>query len=377
MGEKIENTLIIGGGTAGMAAAIELRKRGIAVDLLEIDDRWHPDGAGISVNGAMMRAMDTLGILDDFLREGFAGDGTAIMSHRGDYLSTAPTPRLARPDVPAIGGIMRATLARIMASKVRETGTRVFLGQTYSRISEDAEGVDVEFSDRQSERYDLVIISDGLFSKTRDMLFPHAPKPQYVGQTVWRAVLPRPETIKSTTIWMGIKGVKPGTTPISKTHLYLFVTEDVPEKKHVAPETMLSKLKALLEPFSCPVVQTFRSQLSGDSQIVYRPLDSMLMRDPWHRGRLVMIGDVVHGTTPQLTAGAMMGIEDAIVLAQEIEAGGTIEAILNRFFARRFDRCRLVVENSGRLSQIEIEGGSKDEYEGIMRSSAIALARPI
>ena len=64
MTKAVKRVLVIGGGFSGMSAAIELRKRDIAVDLLEIDEGWRSYGAGITLGGPTLRAFRTLGILD-------------------------------------------------------------------------------------------------------------------------------------------------------------------------------------------------------------------------------------------------------------------------------------------------------------------------
>ena len=120
-----------------------------------------------------------------------------------------------------------------------------------------------------------------------------------------------------------------------------------------------------------------RSQLTDASQIVFRPLEGLLVPRPWHQGRVVLIGDTVHATTPHLASGACIGIEDALVLAEELAANAQVEASLTAFQARRWERCRMVVENSARLGEIEIAGGDKDEHARIMRESLMALAQPI
>lgn len=373
----IGKVLVIGGGTAGMSAAISLRQKGMAVDLVEIDPKWRPDGAGISVNGPMLRAIASLGLLEDMRREGAVGDGLVLHTPAGDVIAKVDTPRIAGADVPATGGIMRAALAGILARKTRECGTEVLLGLSCRSISDLGNRVEVSFSNGMSQSYDLVIVADGLYSKTRDQLFPDAPKPRYTGQAAWRAVLPRPHGIEAINVWLGVPGVKPGINPISASHIYMFITENAAEKQYVLPEDFVSRMKVLLEPFPCETIQTFRNQLSEDSMIAYRPLEGMLMRDPWYRGRILMIGDTVHGTTPHLTAGAMMAIEDGIVVAEEIAAGGAIDKILQRFFERRFERCRLVVENAGRLGELEMQGGSEAEYNALYGASVRALAEPI
>lgn len=367
--------LIIGGGFSGMAAAIELRKRGFLVDLVEIDPGWRNYGAGISLGGATLRAFRQLGILDAFLREGNAADGLQTFLADGTPLATLPTPRVAGPDVPGSGAILRPVLARILAEATRAAGTNVQLGCTFTRIEQDAGGVDVTFTDGQRRRYDLVIGADGLYSKTREALFPGAPSPRYSGQAVWRAVLPRPPEVQGAMMWMG--RVKPGVNPVSRDQMYLFLTEHRPTNEHVDPAGFVEQLRALLAPFSAPLVQRIRGQIGPDSQIVFRPLEGMLMPRPWSSGRVVLIGDTVHATTPHLASGACIGIEDALVLAEEIVRHAEVGAALAAFEARRWERCRMVVENSGRLGQIEIANGDKEEHGRIMRESLIALAQPI
>ena len=90
------------------------------------------------------------------------------------------------------------------------------------------------------------------------------------------------------------------------------------------------------------------------ASINYRPLEVVLQPAPWYRGRVVLIGDAVHATTPHLASGAGMAIEDAIVLTEEIQSQPGLEQALGNFMSRRFERCRLVVENSVQLGQIEM-----------------------
>lgn len=368
--------LIVGGGFSGMAAAIQCAKLGAEVELVEIDPDWRNYGAGISLGGATLRAFRQLGVLDEFLRHGAASDGVALRLPHGQPIGELPTPRIAGPDVPGGGAIMRPVLARILADATRASGTRVRLGCTFTAIEQDADGVTVSFTDGRRERYDLVIGADGLYSKMRGAILPDAPTPQYSGQAVWRAVLPRPPELKTITMWLG-GAVKPGVNPVSADELYLFVTEHRPSNDFVDPATFADALKALLAPFPDPLLQSLRAQITPESHIVFRPLEGLLVRGDWYRGRVVLIGDTVHATTPHLASGACIGLEDAIVLADELGKATTVSAALAGFQARRYERCRLVVDNSARLGQIEMEGGSKEEHGQIMRESLMALAQPI
>lgn len=376
MNRSASRILIIGGGFSGMAAAIQLRRQGAEVDLVEIDPGWRSYGAGISLGGATLRAFRTLGILDAFLAQGNAADGVQLCLPHGPKVAELPTPRIAGPDVPGGGAIMRPVLARILADATRASGANVRLGCTFTAIEQDAEGVEVAFTDGSRQRYDLVIGADGLYSQVREAVFPQAPKPRYSGQAVWRAVLPRLPEIETCVMWMGPR-VKPGVNPVSKTEMYLFVTEPRPSNDHVDPATFADHLRGLLADFSAPALQAIRAQIGPDSQIVYRPLEGLLMPRPWFSGRVVLIGDTVHATTPHLASGACIGIEDALVLAEELAREVPLVAALAAFEQRRWERCRMVVQNSARLGEIEVAGGDKEEHGRIMRESLMALAQPI
>jgi 2-polyprenyl-6-methoxyphenol hydroxylase-like FAD-dependent oxidoreductase len=102
-----------------------------------------------------------------------------------------------------------------------------------------------------------------------------------------------------------------------------------------------------------------------------------LLPRPWYSGRVVLIGDAVHATTPHLASGACIGIEDAIVLAQGLGLGRELPLALEAFQNRRWERCRMVVENSLRMGELEVSGGDKEEQARLMQTSLMAMSAPI
>lgn len=365
--------LVIGGGFSGMSAAILLAGAGHAVDLVEIDAGWRSYGAGISLNGGMFRVLARLGLLEAFKAVGAMTDGVEIRGPADQVFARLPTPSL-QPGATGTGGIMRPVLARLLAERTRAAGVNVRLGLSVARLDDGAAACRASFSDGTGGDYDLVIGADGLYSATRAMLFPDAPSPRYIGQAVWRAVLARPAHLPTVAMWMGPK-LKVGINPVSDRESYLFLTEDRPTNDHVPAETHLATLQALLARFPSPTIGAVAAGLGPHSQIVYRPLEQLLVPQPWHRGRVVLIGDAVHATTPHMAAGAMIGMEDAMVLAEELGRAPLPEA-LAAFESRRWERCRLVVENSGRLAEIEQGHGTPEEHQRLMGMTLGALAQP-
>jgi len=377
MTTAVSKVLVIGGGFSGMAAAIQLRKAGIAVDLVEVDPAWQPMGAGITVSGATLRALENLGVYPEVVEHGWVADGVDLHTFDGHRITELPTPRPVGSDVAGGGGIMRPVLAGILARTTRAAGVDVRLGCTFTTLEQDATGVTVGFTDGSRRQYDLVVGADGVHSKLRALLFPEVKPLEYIGQGVWRAVMPRPAEVVRPRMWFG-QHIKLGVNPVSKTHMYMFITEDRPTKEHIDPSTWPQVFAGLMRPFTDPMVQALIPRaLEPEAAIDYRPLANLLVPVPWNRGRVVMIGDTVAATTPHLASGAGIGIESAIVLAEELGRHGELQTALDRFHARRWERCRLVIRNSERLCRIEIEGGDKQEHARIMRESIAALTQPI
>jgi 2-polyprenyl-6-methoxyphenol hydroxylase-like FAD-dependent oxidoreductase len=75
----------------------------------------------------------------------------------------------------------------------------------------------------------------------------------------------------------------------------------------------------------------------------------------------VLIGDAAHTTTPHLGQGAGMAIEDSLVLAEELAGSDDVSTALARFQARRFDRCRYIVEASREICRAQVAGEHVDQ----------------
>lgn len=365
--------LVVGGGIAGMSAAILLRQGGAAVDLVEQDPEWRVYGAGITITGPTLRALRAVGVLDEVLAQGASWSGGKVFTQDGTLiteLSTTPV----EAGIPATGGVMRPVLHAVLSSHTRAAGVRVRLGVTVEDLRQSAGKVEVTTTDGEQATYDLVVGADGIFSSVRKMIFPEAPEPSFTGQACWRLLARRPEGFDRSLFYMG-GDRKIGFNPVSATHMYMFLLERSPDDPWIEPADQPKRLHALMEGFGGIVPEIRQGVLANDS-INYRPLKILLKDRPWRRGRVVLIGDAVHATTPHLASGAGMAVEDAVVLAQELDRA-PVEEALDAFTERRFERCRMVVENSVRLGQLEMSGGSPQEHNLLMAGSIQALREPI
>lgn len=372
---SIRNMLVVGGGIGGMSAAIALRKLGVHVDLVDLDPHWRVYGAGITITGATLRAFQALGVLDSVVRSAYAGDGIQVCDMSGQRIARVPTPLVADSELPSSGGIMRPLLHKILSEQTLALATNVRLGLTVDSLTDEGERVGVVFSDGRTAEYDMVIGADGVFSRVRHLLFAQAPRPEYTGQCVWRLVAPRPAEIDRRHYFLGGPH-KVGLTPVSANEMYMFLLETTRRRPAMPDEALPAELGRLMEGYGGPL-QGIRESLGADSRIVLRPLEGFLLPRPWHRGRSLLIGDAAHPTTPQLASGAGMAVEDALVLADELAKAATVEDALAGFMRRRYDRCRLVVENSLEIGRREQRRAPVEEQTRLVEESLRVLAQPI
>ncbi|VCU68719.1 FAD-dependent urate hydroxylase [Pigmentiphaga humi] len=372
---RIKHALVVGGGIGGMSAAICLRRRGIDVRLVDLDPDWRVYGAGITITGPTLRAFRELGILDEIAAQAYTGHGIQICDMLGTPLKVVPTPVVGDGDLPGSGGVMRPALHAVLSRRTLESGARVSLGVTVDGLEQDGGGVAVRFSDGTSGRYDLVIGADGIFSRIRTLIFPGAPRPVFTGQCAWRLVVPRAPGIDRRHFFLG-GPVKLGLNPVSDSEMYMFLLEPLAEPNRIEECDLHRGLAALMQGYG-GVLEEIRGQLDEVSRIVRRPLEGFLLPAPWHAGRVVLIGDAAHPTTPQLASGAGMAVEDALVLAEELDQAESVAQALHRFMQRRYERCRLVVENSLRIGCLEQAKAPIEQQAALVETSLAALAQPI
>lgn len=370
--QHAQRVLVVGGGVGGPAAAIRMAERGVTVDLVDIEQAWGAAGTGVTLSQLTARALCDLGFAQELMRDGHMHDSFQMFSPAGQMFHEVPSPRLYAPDVPAQGGVMRPVLHQMMARRMAVLGVSVRTATTVSVLTQDAEGVDAVFSDGTSARYDLVIGADGLFSKVRGLILPDAPSPRYTGQVCWRMQIPLPQDWTQGRMYFG--PVKVGFTPCGPDSMYLYMLENVADKPRYPNAELLPRLRALLAPF--PALGWLSESMDETTPIMARPLETLLLDGPWHQGRIVLIGDAVHATTPHLASGAGMAIEDAIVLVDELDRATEVQAALHGFMARRLPRAKLVVGNSLRLGEMEIAGAPSDHIGALMMASLAAISEP-
>lgn len=373
-----KNVMIVGGGIGGMTLAVALQRAGVAVHVVEQGRREDQLGTGINLQHNALVALKQAGVLDDCLREGFAWNTVTNRDASGNVMNRVQLPWPDVPGVPGAMGIMRTTLADILARNALAGGVRISYQTTVTRIEQRDDHVEVELSDGRTERADLLVGADGVYSQIRSMVFGEQYKPRYAGQGVWRYTAPRPSTLDGFTLFHAGAGRSVGFLPLSPDICYYFYLETSEEPIRFSQDQLASTFAKRLEPFDASEIQDALARIPEGRHISYRPFDILLMPQPWSRGRVVLLGDAAHSVTPQLTSGGGMAVEGAVVLVEELERFGSVPEALAAYCARRDARVRLVYENSYRICEIEKNRTSEDGSEGtqLMVESFKVLARP-
>jgi 2-polyprenyl-6-methoxyphenol hydroxylase-like FAD-dependent oxidoreductase len=357
----IRRILVVGGGVGGLTAAAIFAQRGVEVVLIERRPAFDIPGVGLGQPANALRVYDSLGVLGEILDTGFSYDRmwifdpqrTLIVEHK--FL-------MGDDRVPAFCALSRLQLHEILLGAAERAGAQVRLGLTVSDIHDEKDRVHVRFSDGRSDSFDLLAGFDGIRSTTRLHLVGTAFAPRPSGYGAWRVQAPRPERVCGMEFLQGV-GSKTGAMPLGDNIMYLFHIRPEAADASFAQHDMARLFKERLAQYGDYVAEIAAS-LTPNSDIVYSPIEPLMLPWPWFRGRVVIGGDAAHTFAPHLTQGAAMAAEDAFILAREVLTDdGPIEARLMRYSMKRYPRCAFVYTFSGQWLHDEQAVRSAEQLE--------------
>jgi 2-polyprenyl-6-methoxyphenol hydroxylase-like FAD-dependent oxidoreductase len=370
----VDTVLVVGAGVAGAAAAILLAERGVAVELAEVKADAVAIGSGITLQGNALRVLRQLGVWDAVLAAGYAFDSLGLRAPDGTLLAEIPDARTGGPDLPATLGMPRPELARILLDRAVAQGVKLRPGTTVTTLEQDADGVDTAFADGGRGRYDLVIGADGVRSATRGQI-GIALETTPVGMGIWRVFTPRPASVTRTDLVYGGPCHIAGYCPTGEDSLYGYLVEDAQDRGALIPGEQLDVVRGLAAGYAGPWADIV-PLLTDPATIHYTHFESHVLDGPWHRGRVVLIGDAVHACPPTLAQGAAQALEDAAVLAELLlGADRFAPAVLDALVARRAPRARAVVEASVQLARWLLDR-ERGDVPGLMHRIATLVSVP-
>ena len=371
----ISTALIVGGSIAGMNAAIALAQAGVKVDVVEL--AHEPLGASLAFSGRAAMALVELGIYDEVHATGRPSIGSTAASIRDATTGEIVNPGPQRPTWPGAVdgvGVYRPVFLEVAQKEAERLGVRVRKGVTYDTFEDGADGVDVTFTDGETGRYDLMVAADGINSKTRDLLFADAPKPQYTGQLSIRRMAPGPQVQDEG--WYKSEVGRLGFYYLPQGLVYIPAVINIPELRWFPDEEVREIFTSLLDSMPAPAMKELRSRLTDSSELIGRPFHWIMLSDPWHKGRVLLIGDAAHATSAHMGMGGGMALEDAVVLGQSVAAATTLPEALDMFMKRRFERTKVVVETSNELGRLEQEQAHPSENVALLTKAFAAIGEP-
>ncbi|MEU7472701.1 FAD-dependent oxidoreductase [Streptomyces sp. NPDC044984] len=365
--------LVVGGGAAGNAVTILLRRAGLTVDLIEAKDDWNATaGSGITLQGNALRVLRELGVWERVEASGHGFGSVGITAPDGTVLHVQDDLRTGGDDLPATVGMQRPRLQRILIDAVRASGATVRLGTTAEILGQDADGVSVRLSDGSEHRYDLVVAADGLGSATRAAI-GITDRPEPTGMAIWRVAAPRPAGVTRTDLAYGGPAYIAGYCPTSETTLYAYVVEASRDRAGIPPESYADEMRRLTRHYG-GFWPEITAHITDPAKVNYTWFDRMLVEGSWHRGRVVLIGDAAHCCPPTLAQGAALSLEDAWVLARMLTESGTWDdALFQAYHERRIARVRPVVEASVQIGRWQLDGVRDADVPGLMARTMTML----
>lgn len=367
---SVSKVLVVGGGFTGLTTAIALAQRGVRVTLVDRTTAWARVGHGLTLQGNALRVLKEIGVIEEVLVRAQPENSVTLYFADGRVMAELPTPRTGGDDLPATIGTLRADLHEILVEKGISLGVEIRLGRELVSWEDHGGSATSVLSDGTTETWDVIVIAEGIRSPTRAKLgITEDRTPSGLG--IWRAVTSRlPEMTGGIAYPMDDSGAyKVGYTPVSDTQCYIFVLCP-PER----PDNGLpgwQEVKRLMANFHGQF-DYLRESLDESTFLNFQEIEWIFVEGPWHRGRVVALGEAVHAVPPLIAQGAAQCLEDALLFAQYVTEEGVLADQLAAFYERRIPRLKNVVDASLLLATWELNPGTPDADPGRVMGQALS-----
>jgi 2-polyprenyl-6-methoxyphenol hydroxylase-like FAD-dependent oxidoreductase len=339
--------LIVGGGIAGLTTAIALKKIGIDAVLAEAAPEIRAVGAGLALAANAMQALRQIGVSEAVIPLGRELKAFTIYDHKGKPISKTNTdPANSRFGISNFT-IHRAELHRCLLNQL-DAG-QVLTGKRSKDITEEGDLYRVDFEDGSFLKAKNVIVAEGIHSPIRKKLLP-ASNIRYAGYTCWRGVVDDSSLqIEETSETWGAKG-RFGVTPLANGQVYWYACINSPHANSKLKDWGKKELLEVFEDFHFPIPQVLSA--TKPDRIIWNDIMDLDPIDRYALGKIVLIGDAAHATTPNMGQGACMAIEDAAILASCLSKYKDVAEAFLAFEKRRLKRTHNIVKTSWTLGKV-------------------------
>ena len=354
----VAQVAIIGGGIGGLTAALALRQCGFEAEVFEQAPALLDVGAAIAIWPNAMRVLERLQLADKILER--AGEMREIrwLDQNGFLINRVSiadaSPVWKHPAVALHRADLQSTLLHSLPDE------SIHLDHNFSNYKQQDDKVIATFANGDAVTADFLIGADGIHSDVRLQLLNDG-DPIYQGYTVWRGISPEiPNAIPpAAAIELHGCGKRFGMGPVGRGRLGWWAT---------ANNAGTDDLSSLFAGWYPPVVQLIEATAKA-SVLKTRALD----RDPikkWGSGRMTLLGDAIHPTTPNLGQGGCLAMEDALVLARCFEKRGAVEEALRDYERLRYQRTAAITRYSRYYGAV---GQWENSWGRVLRNSCLSL----
>lgn len=325
--------LISGASIAGNTAAWWLGRLGNDVTVVERASGFRDGGQNIDVRGIGREVLRRMDLERAALEQGTGEEGTTWVDQNGEVVAAFVTDELLGDGPTAEMEILRGDLARLLFEPAREHATFRF-GDTIECIDDDGEQASVTFASGAIESFDLVVVAEGVGSRTRELVFPGGNDPRWMDLTIAYFTIPRwPDDNRMWRWYNATDGrsvsLRPDAHGTTRASLTL---SQAPNGEH---EWTAARQKAYLrERFADAGWQAERvlAGMDGTQDFYFDVLRQVRMKR-WSKGRVVLTGDAAWCATPLAGIGTTLAVTGAYVLAGELDRGGDVSAASERYEA--------------------------------------------
>ncbi len=305
--------LVVGGGIAGFGLARALSLRGVSCALVERLPAPPGSGLGLNLPGNAVRALAALGVADQVVDRGMRIRRREYRNQAGRLLFAVDEEAFWGEVGPSVC-LRRGDLLDILRASTPEMSPRWASPVVGAELA--GEGVRVQLESGPPETYDFVVGADGVHSSVRAAVIPEGSlRRSLMTEASWRFTAPNPG-VDGWTVWSGGQGTFL-LIPVDEQQVYGYASTTRGGAAAGDPQW----LGVTFAGFPEPVAATVAALLDDGDQLYYSPVEEVRCAR-WSRGRLVLIGDAAHATGPVWAQGAALALEDAIVLAGLLAAGG-------------------------------------------------------